>query len=401
MPPACASGNPLDTIFRPLRDLDIANFYESNQWIDFFIYLGLFISISRLTIGRRFEGREGRVLSGIIGLVLALSLTLMELKMGFSIRSFGAIAAGILIFVMGLVIFYLVKSVGSGNTAAGSFALIITYFLIRATVPDFFRWLDENSWAAWIHLALFIAVVVSFWKILSSLWSKGSIQSLGRLLERSHVGGVNQRESIDREKIDKSLIKSRLRRITRKGMKQGKEIIEDLKEIAKIIDEYGETDRGRGLIAEKIRDIAPRENLILNQIASLKRLTERIEEFDLRTFQELRARWDKVPEKEKNVLKEEILLEKDKILSEGKLKEMESEVMRFDKDFRYSLNMAMASLRSNQPAQASDWVSKAIKAEQEAVNILKEMKSLEDRLLRLTKLEFRTLKKEAKEERAA
>jgi hypothetical protein len=35
------------------------------------------------------------------------------------------------------------------------------------------------------------------------------------------------------------------------------------------------------------------------------------------------------------------------------------------------------------------------------VNILEEMKSLENRLLKLTKMEFRTLKKEAKEEKAA
>jgi len=72
--------------------------------------------------------------------------------------------------------------------------------------------------------------------------------------------------------------------------------------------------------------------------------------------------------------------------------------MRYDKDFRYSLNMAVTSLRSNQPVQAREWISKAIKAEEEAVNILKEMKNLEDRLLRLTKMEFRTLRKEAKEE---
>ncbi len=39
------------------------------------------------------------------------------------------------------------------------------------------------------------------------------------------------------------------------------------------------------------------------------------------------------------------------------------------------------------------------KKDEEAMNIFKEIKSMEDRLLKLTKMEFRTLKKEAKEEK--
>jgi hypothetical protein len=52
------------------------------------------------------------------------------MRMDFSLRSFGAIAAGILIFLVGLVIFYLIKSVNAGYSAAGAFSFIITYFLL-------------------------------------------------------------------------------------------------------------------------------------------------------------------------------------------------------------------------------------------------------------------------------
>jgi hypothetical protein len=371
----------------------------NHQWVDFVIFFCLFVSVAKLTLGRRFEGREGRVLSIVIGLVLALSLSIMERKMDFSIRSFGPIAAAILILLMGLVIFYLVKSVGSGNAAAGSVALITTYFLIRATVPNFFLWLEENNWAASIHLALLVAVVIAFWKVVSSFWSRGSIQSWGRPLERSHDPDLDQKENINRERSERPLIKSRLEGITRKGIKEGREIIEDLKEMVKIVDKYGDTDRGRHLIAEKIKELAPRENLILNRLASLKEISERIENFDLKAFKELGARWDKVPEKERNIVKEEILIEKDKILSEEKLRELESELARYDKDLRYGLNMAVASLRSNQPSQARDWLTKAIKAEEEAINIFEEMKRLEDRLLKLTRMELRTFKKEVKDDK--
>lgn len=398
--PAFASNNPLETLFRPLQSLDISNFYSLNHfWVDFFIFLSLFVSVAKLTLGRRFEGREGRILSVVVGLVLALSLSLMEMKTDFSIRSLGPIAAAILVFLMALVIFYLVKSVGAGSAASGSIALITTYFLVRATVPNFFLWLEENSWAAWINLALVVAVIVSFWKVVGSFWSRGSIQSWGRSLERSRDTDLDQGEDINREKSERSIIKRRLERITKKGMKEETEIIEDLKEMVKIIDKYGDTDRGRRLIAEKIRDLAPRESLVLNQLGSLKEISERIENFDLRAFRELRARWDKVPERDRDIVKEEILLEKRKILSEEKLRKLESALVQYDKDFRYSLNMAVASLRANQPGQAREWLLSALKSKEEALKIFQEMKSLEDQLLKLTKLEYKTLKKEAKEEK--
>ena len=88
----------------------------------------------KVTLSRRFGGREGKVLSVIIGLALALSLSLLEYRLGFSIRSFGPIAAGILLFLVGMVIFYLVKSVGAGGISSGSIAFVVTYFLIMAAL---------------------------------------------------------------------------------------------------------------------------------------------------------------------------------------------------------------------------------------------------------------------------
>jgi len=130
---ALASSNPLNDLFHPLQYLDISSFYDLyHYWIDFFIFVCLFISVGKITIGRRFGGREGKVLSVVIGLVLALSLSLLESRVGFSIKSFGPFAAGILIFLVGLVVFYLVKSFGAGTVSSGSFAFVI--------IPSLWDW---------------------------------------------------------------------------------------------------------------------------------------------------------------------------------------------------------------------------------------------------------------------
>jgi hypothetical protein len=397
---ALASSNPLNDLFHPLQYLDIGSFYDQyHYWIDFFIFLCLFISVGKITLGRRFGGREGKVLSAVVGLVLALSLSLLEYRVGFSIKSFGPFAAGILIFLVGLVIFYLVKSFGAGTVSSGSFAFAITYFLVRASLPELFLWAEDNPLFALLHLVLFVVFMVSIFKIVGSLFSGKGIKSLGRTLMHSPNPDSNLRKNIDNEKREIHLIKSDLRRTTKKGGKESSNIIEQLEEMIRIIEKYGSTDRARHLIADKINVIASKENLILKQLAYLKDLSERIENFDLKLFRELRARWDRVPDRDKDILKEEILLEKNKIISEEELRKLESVLSKYDNNFRLCLSNAVQCLKSNQPSQARDWLFKAIKCEEGAMNIFKEMKELENRLLKLTRREFKTFKKEWKDEK--
>ena len=396
-----ASDNSFGTLFHPLQNLDISSFYNAyHYWIDFFIFLCLFVSVGKITLGRKFGGREGKVLSVVVGLVLALSLSLLEYKVGFSIKSFGPIAAAFLILLMAIVIFNLIKAIGAGNAGAGSFAFVITYFLIRATLPDLILTLEGNSWFAWLDLGLMVAVLISIWKIIGSLWSGRDMKSFGRVLERSRgPENTNLQRNINDEKQEMSLVKRDLRGITKEGMKEGGNILDRLREMVRIIEEYGSTDKARQLIAEKLNQIAPKENFILKQVARLRDLSQRIEDFDIRYFKEIRARWDKVPDKEKDIVREEILLEKNKIITEKELKEMEASLIRNDNDFRYSLSAAVECLKSNQPQQARDWILKAIRCEEIATTILKKMKDIEDRLFKLTKREFKTLKKEMKDEK--
>jgi hypothetical protein len=129
-------------------------------------------------------------------------------------------------------------------------------------------------------------------------------------------------------------------------------------------------------------------------------LSQKIEDFDLRSFKDLRAKWDRVSDKEREIIKEEILIEKNKITSEDKLRRLESVLSRYDNDFRYSISSAVECLKANQSVQARDWLLKAISCEEGARNVFKEMKELEGRLLKLTKSEFKTFKQEMKDEKA-
>jgi hypothetical protein len=395
VPLAFASEGFLETLFSPFRDVDFVQFYAANHaWVDFFVFLFIFIPVARFTVGKRFEGREGKVLSAAVGVVLALSLALMERSIGFSVQSFGPIAAAIIVLLVGLVLFYLVKSFGAGIQAAASISLILTYFLLRATVPNFFLWLAENEWAVWLHVALVFAVAVAMWKVFKALWPKEGLQSLGDGLERSHDADSDVEPGMVSEKEESRLIKWRLEKFTKKGRKESKEIIEELEEMLRIIDEYGDTDRGRHLIAEKIRNLAPKENTLLKRIDYLVRLARNIERADLRSFEGLKTRLRRLPEKEQELVKEEIRQEKRKIVSEERLRQLQSELQKHDQDFRYCVRMAAGTLSAGQAVQARDWIQRAIGSEQKASDLFAEMKEVEEKLLSLTRKEYKALKKE-------
>jgi len=162
----------------------------------------------------------------------------------------------------------------------------------------------------------------------------------------------------------------------------------------KIIDESGDTDRGRHLIAEKINDIAQKENSLLRKVDYILKLCRRIENFDLRSFRGLKSRLSRLPEREKEYVREEIRQEKDKIISEERLRQVHSELTQHDKDFQYCLKMAAATLSAGQPGQARDWIEKAVDCEQRALKMFEEMQEVEGKLLSLTKKEYKAFKRE-------
>ena len=98
---------------RPLEYLDISKLYESyTVFIDFAIYLMVFVGISQITLGSRFQGKGGKAITIAIGISLALSLAISEKYLGFSLRSLGPIAVGIFLAILSVMIYRLIKQLG-------------------------------------------------------------------------------------------------------------------------------------------------------------------------------------------------------------------------------------------------------------------------------------------------
>ena len=146
-PTVCADENILDTFFRPFENLDIEKTYDQySVFIDLIIYLLIFVGLSQAVLSKKFQGRGGKAVVISVGLILTIAMIIAEKNLGFNIKTFGPVAAWILIFLISTILFKSIKHVRAGNIASGSIAFVITYFIMRGLIPEFFDLMLKNKY---------------------------------------------------------------------------------------------------------------------------------------------------------------------------------------------------------------------------------------------------------------
>ena len=380
---AYATENPLEQLLEPVRGFNIQEVYaEHSHFIDFVIYVFIFVTIAKLTIGKRFEGRQGNILAGAVGVALAVSLALTEQKLGFSIRSFGPIAAIIITIFTGYIFFKVIFHISGGKTGSGAIAFVAVYLLTKAVNPVLFNWLADNS--PFIHSVLGIAVIISIWHIFALFIHKPNM-SLNAIEIKSKKAAHSVREFVTEGRI----IKGRLKKITKKERKQSNEIIDDLKDMVNIIDEHGNTAQGRKLIAKELQDIMPRQHDLVNKLTYLRNLDDWLEKFDIGKFKELKEKYNKASKQEKELIRKELLEQREKINIEQKIEALDLEIKKYQENFNYNLNMSVNYLNAGKLEEAKEWLYEAIGCEKKTGSLLKNMQQLENVILKLTRVEVK------------
>ena len=106
----------LDTILSPLQGLNISFLYDRySSAIDFTVYALVLVYACRIGLARTFGEAHSKSLGTVIGLMLAVSLSIAGKTLGFNLRSFGPIAAMIVLLILGLVIYNMMRHAGVGH----------------------------------------------------------------------------------------------------------------------------------------------------------------------------------------------------------------------------------------------------------------------------------------------
>ncbi len=166
-----AAQGEVDTIISTFADFNLGEVYDKYpQFIDFLVFAVIFITISVYSLGKAFPDKKtSKILGVVIGIALTIAFTTWEYSQGASIKDFGPIASLVVMIVLGLFIYKVVSHTSIGGTYSVLLAIVVTFSLIEAYIPNIFDWLEEKGGFlllgySFIKVAVWISAILLIWK---------------------------------------------------------------------------------------------------------------------------------------------------------------------------------------------------------------------------------------------
>jgi len=389
----------LEELLKSFEYLEISFLYNNYSFIiDAVIAFLIFFGVAKVTLGKRFEGRGGRAIIIGIGLALSMGFLLMEKSLNFSLRSFGPLAVGIILLLVGFVLYGLLLSLGFNHTNSLCLAYIIDYLSLRLVAPNIFDWIANT--APFINGILGLGFLMALFKLIFSLFSRNSLKSISSKLPskpniKSNTEDYDKEMEEDKEEVD--IIKSRLIKPTKKEIKDSEEMIETINEMIKLIEEYGTTPHAIRELSNYLVKIRDKEHYAMVYFNYINKIMDKIGRFDNEFYTTLKAECETAQGSEqKRLKKKEIEAEEKKREIEEVIEKIEKLILQHTKKFRQCINYAVQNLRNNNPNEAIKCLKESLKIESKIKDLFEQIKELERDLKKITKRNFRFLRKEKK-----
>lgn len=187
----------LDAALRPFRETNIAALYGTYVlFVDAVIYTILFISLAQMVYVKAFGKKEGKLVAVAIGLALMFGMMILEKNTGFNLGQLGPLAAIILLFILGILLYNLFQ--GMFNDAAASFSLtfLIMYAILMSAFNLLYKWLEKNAplLAAIINIAMVAAFIILLIRVIRMFGGGGNNNNGGGNQggNNNNGGGNNQ-----------------------------------------------------------------------------------------------------------------------------------------------------------------------------------------------------------------
>jgi hypothetical protein len=305
--------------------------------------------------------------------------------LGFSLRSLGPIAVGIFLAILSIMIYRLIKQLGGDFAVSGSLAYIIILLFLTATMPGFFAWINKNT--PLLGLGLVGGFVWAAYNVISHLFrSKKLSEKLGEKFKEAKKESDDETTQMNRSK---GFQRSQIRPVTKQAFKASNQILNELAEILKSIEKYGQLPEARAEIKKQIDKILPEQMEFMETIKTLQTRHGRILAFDMGVYsQEFQNRYRELSGQEKAAMKKELEDEYIKLGIEKQLPVLEKQIEDYQIGIRNCLNQTSSSLMAEDIENAKACVKKAMNLEQQTKLILDRLRNLEKQILRHAKREI-------------
>jgi len=284
---------------------------------------------------------------------------------------------------------------GFGMQTGKAFFLtfILFYILSWVKFPQAYHFLADRNLGL-VNLALLIFFFFAVFKLIKF---RKSTSYMVRDLERSSPYNPEIDNEIEMQDKEKKTFKRQAKRITNIEIQTIDDITEALAEIQHIVETHKNNlpTEERQRIAQILQVMLKKEDIFKKSILNLQRIFQSTGFLDEKQLQELKKRMSKSSGEKRKNLKVEIEQEEEKLKIEKVIYNFEIRLGQYLDSFNKLVMTAIDRIKvSPYPYDAKTYLSKARVLLKDILKMLKETKALEKRLIRLTNIEKKFLKKE-------
>ena len=382
------------SLFFPLDNIQPSQVLaQYSEWIYFTLMLVFFISVSGITLRKHFDKPYVKPLIISVGLMLTFGVFRYKSHLTNVFEGWGTLGV-ILLGIVAVVIPYgLCRGLGFSGAKAFYVTFILFYILAWVRFPGLFHALAEHNLGL-INLILLILFVVSVIGLVKL--GKLSFPALG-----DAAGRNPRRREIDNEirleNQERGLMKTEARKMAKLEIRSVEDIGNALDEIRGTVETHRNSLPGeeRDRITRILDRIAKDETIFKKNVTNTRNLVQRLSNVDAEHFRKLKERLEKTTGKEKRLVKAEIADIEEKLAMEQAVFEIERKLLQALSSFNKCLRLAMDRLANSlYPYDAATPLSQAREALNGIMHLIREAKTLEERVLALIKAEKGLLKKE-------
>ena len=373
--------DPFAGILDPFAWWDISGTYDKYAgFFDLVIYSAIFIAIANVVFTSRFAGRPGKVMATSIGLALGISLTIAESQFGWSLRQAGPIAVLIALLLVGFLILHVLVRIHVSWKLAVPLSYVIVYLFIRAMSPALFAAIAQR--APFINLISAVIFLICVWQIGVALWPKRSSDGTPGGHDAGFIAGLDRPNEEREIRIEKKIKRHLAPEARRETVRLEHNLQALTNELRKERPDYKAVSQALSGIAHKADEV----NRVIDRVRTLDR---RIRNHDFHQLQDLGGYYQELSDADKAALREQISLERRKIVQEHAIVQLAEACERRHGQLRSTLDQAARACFAGDRASAIQEIDAAVVIEQEQAQDLKRLQHMEKRLLSLTKIKLK------------
>jgi len=333
----------LEDALSPFRYLDMGAIYQNyGQFIDGIIFFSIFLGLSRFAFSKRFPGRSGNLVSIAFSFALTIALLVMEATFNFSIKSFGALAIGVIFLLTGFFMMTLGRAVGMGGVTSFCLTYCLVYISIASVIPGVFDYIATRT--PWLNGLLGIIFLISLFKTLAAIFTF-VFRRKGQSISEPKIATAEQ----DSEK-DISLENTEIKAIKelRHKLVTIDDIMDALNHIESIIRQNPAlTPDQVASIKRYLSEIGTKETVFKKAYYDMERRFRLLGRIDSERFERLQSELANAPDNRKRIKEAELDIEKRKIEHEKNILNLKTRTDNHIAGFNEQVNMAIQRLNES------------------------------------------------------